>query len=359
MGLVAPSLPVVVHLRVPPHGRGTALAVVILGPEALVRGPGLEQGAVNAEVLPRDVAAQVGLLHHRREEAVGDLLLQQPLPVLAEGAVVEALGVDVQVQEELEEQVVPQPLAELPLAPDRVQGHQNRGLEQLLGRHAVPARGGVHGVELRLQIRQDCLHHRLDPPDRVVVGDQAVRRQGGQHRHLQVGGAAHARDLRKVVFDTPRLAHPSHLVGTESDRENQHPASGAVRAAVAALRAIVERSPGSYAELAGEVRAAEIPNEYGVELLDALHAACALLTPEAGMDEVLAAVSRTARAESDDPLREDAPPMRALTVEVMTLHASKGLTADYAVIVDAFREVLPADKPRDRGRRLVSCTGDS
>jgi hypothetical protein len=134
----------------------------------------------------------VGLPHHRREEAIGDLLLQQTLPVLAEGAVVKALGLDVEIEEELEEQVIAQPLTELPLAADRVEGHQHRRFEQLLWGHAVPARGGIHGLELRLQIRQNRLHHRLDAPDGVVGWDQAVRGQTGQHRHLQVGGATHA-----------------------------------------------------------------------------------------------------------------------------------------------------------------------
>jgi hypothetical protein len=129
----------------------------------------------------------VGLPYHRREEAVGVLLLKQSLPVLAEGAVVEALGVDVEVEEELEEQVIAWPLAELPLAADRVEGHQHPRFEPLLGVHAVPADGGIHGLELRLQVGQGRLHHRLDAPD--GMGGWA---QAGQHRHLQVGGAAHA-----------------------------------------------------------------------------------------------------------------------------------------------------------------------
>jgi hypothetical protein len=43
-----------------------------------VRGPGVEHGAVDTEVLAGDVAAQVCLLHHSREEAISDLVGQQP-----------------------------------------------------------------------------------------------------------------------------------------------------------------------------------------------------------------------------------------------------------------------------------------
>jgi hypothetical protein len=111
--------------------------------------------AIDAEVLPRDVAAQARLLHHRGEEPVGDLLAQEPLAILGERAVVETLGVHVEVEEVLEEQVVAQPFTELPLAANRVQGHQHRRLEQLLGRHALSTGGRVHSVELGFQLLQD------------------------------------------------------------------------------------------------------------------------------------------------------------------------------------------------------------
>jgi len=64
-----------------------------------VRGPGLEQGAIDAEVLARDVAPQLGLLDDLGQEPIGDLGLEQPLPVLGEGGGVERRGVDGQVQE--------------------------------------------------------------------------------------------------------------------------------------------------------------------------------------------------------------------------------------------------------------------
>ncbi len=132
------------------------------------------------------------LLHHRGEEAVGDLVLEEPVAIAREGAVVEALVIDGEIEEELEEEVIAEPLAELALAPDRVQGHQHCCLEQLLRGHALPTRGGVHGVEPRPKFLEDRLHHRLDPPNWVVQRDQAIGGQGGQHRCLPGGGTAHA-----------------------------------------------------------------------------------------------------------------------------------------------------------------------
>jgi superfamily I DNA/RNA helicase len=136
-------------------------------------------------------------------------------------------------------------------------------------------------------------------------------------------------------------------------RDGDGSPSGAMRAAVTALRSMVEHAPRTCAELVGELRGAGIPDAYRVKLLDALAAACASLPGDEGLDEVAAALSRAPRIVSDDPLPDGSASTRPLIVEVMTLHASKGLTADYAVVVDAFREVLPANKSRDRGRRLA------
>jgi hypothetical protein len=65
------------------------MIVVVLGPEALDRCPGLDQRAVHAEVL---AAHEVrGLLADGPKEHAGDLMVHQALPVAAEGARVERL----------------------------------------------------------------------------------------------------------------------------------------------------------------------------------------------------------------------------------------------------------------------------
>jgi len=74
-----------------------------------------------------------------------------------------------------------------------------------------------------VQIRQDRLHHRLD---RRIGWSSGIKLSdsGGQHRHCQVGGAAHAPIFRKV-YSTPQDSPHPITCGTESDRENQHPAN--------------------------------------------------------------------------------------------------------------------------------------
>jgi hypothetical protein len=78
----------------------------VLGAEALVGGPCLEQGPVHEEVLGRGVATKVGSGGPRGEESVGDFVLQKALPVLGERGGVERLRLDGKVQEPLEQQVV-------------------------------------------------------------------------------------------------------------------------------------------------------------------------------------------------------------------------------------------------------------
>ncbi len=153
-----------------PHvaARGGISPGAVLGLEALVRRPRLQQRPVDGEVITGEVAAQLRLTHHGGEEPVGDLVVQEPLAVLGEGRRIERGGVDGQVQEPLEQQVVVQPLAERPLAAQRVQRHQHRGLQQLLGRHTRPADPRIHGIELAVEIAEHGVDHLADPADRVI-----------------------------------------------------------------------------------------------------------------------------------------------------------------------------------------------
>ena len=167
----------------------------VLGLEALVRRPRLQQRPVDGEVLARDVAAQLGLADDRGEEPIRDLGFQQPVAVLGERRRVERLGVDRQVQEPLEQQVVVQPLAERPLAAHRVQRHQHRRLEQLLGRDARPTDPRVHRVELAVELAQDLVDDPADPPDRVILRDQILGAQRREHRQLLFGLASHPHRL--------------------------------------------------------------------------------------------------------------------------------------------------------------------
>ena len=166
MRLVAAALPPEVHRRVARivvRGRRRAF----LGPEALETGGGLDQGPVHAEVFIRQQPLPVGRPHHLVEQGPAHVVCHQPLPVLGEDGRVEAALHQVHVQEPAVEQVVLEFLAEGALAAHRVEGDQQRGLQQALGRDGGPTHTGIHAVELRRQ----PIGHGLDPLQRMVLRD--------------------------------------------------------------------------------------------------------------------------------------------------------------------------------------------
>jgi hypothetical protein len=131
------------------------------------------------------------LADHRGEEPIGDLMVQEALAVLGEGRGVEDPGVDGQAQEPLEQQVVVQPLAERPLAADRVQRHQHRRLQELLGRHAGAPDPRVHGLEVTVEFGEHVVDDLTDPSDRMTRRDQLLGAQRHQHRQLPIRRSSH------------------------------------------------------------------------------------------------------------------------------------------------------------------------
>lgn len=95
-------------------------------------------------------------------------MVQQPFTVLGERGRVERLGVDGQIQEPFEQQVVVEAFAERSLASDRIQRHQHRRLQQRLGRHARSDRRGVHGIEVAIELAEHHIDDLADPPDRMI-----------------------------------------------------------------------------------------------------------------------------------------------------------------------------------------------
>jgi hypothetical protein len=132
------------------------------------------------------------------EEGWGDGVVEQAATVLGEAGVVAGGFTHVAAQEALEEQVVLQPFAELALAANRVEGHQQAAFEQVLGWNRGPALEGVHGVEGRRQAAERELDQGPDAADGMPGGDQLVRGDRAQHRELAPCGTAPAGGLQDV-----------------------------------------------------------------------------------------------------------------------------------------------------------------
>ena len=144
--------------------------------------------------------------HHLAEEGARYVVGEQALTVLREAGGVERLVCDVEVEEPFEEQVVAQPLAELTLTADRVERDQQARLEQVLGRDRGAPAAAVHRADEWRELRQRRIDDRLDAADRVVVGDERVRRHRQQDIGLTLRVASHGAALR---LRPHRQSHPS------------------------------------------------------------------------------------------------------------------------------------------------------
>ena len=108
---------------------------------------GLDQRAIDGEVLAAHEALSPGALDDRAEEVRRDLVLEQALAVEREDRPVEDLLGHVHVEKPAVEQVVAELLAEHPLAPDTVERHQHARLQEPLGRDRGPSGRAEHAVE--------------------------------------------------------------------------------------------------------------------------------------------------------------------------------------------------------------------
>src|SRR5262252_1307909 len=130
--------------------------------EALERCPCLDQGTVDGEVFLAQKPCTASLLDHASEETLGDVRLDKTLPVLRECTRIEPPLRHVHVQEPAKEKVVVELLAEETLAAHRVEGHQQRRLEQSFGRDGRPAHLRVHPIECNCEVRQCHIDELLD-----------------------------------------------------------------------------------------------------------------------------------------------------------------------------------------------------
>lgn len=126
----------------------------------------------------------LGLPHDEPEELAADLVFQKALAVLGKRRGVEAGAHHVHVEEPAEQQVVVELLAELPLAADREQRHQNHGLEQPLRRNGCAADPAVHLVELSGELGEGPVSEHLHLTKTVVLRDSVGRGNQAQHRRL-------------------------------------------------------------------------------------------------------------------------------------------------------------------------------
>src|SRR5262252_3630583 len=117
-------------------------------------------------------------------------------PVLRECTRIEPPLRHVHVQEPAKEKVVVELLAEETLAAHRVEGHQQRRLEQSFGRDGRPAHLRVHPIECNCEVRQCHIDELLDGAQRMPLGHYRRRRHQTDHGALLRLDPSHRATIR-------------------------------------------------------------------------------------------------------------------------------------------------------------------
>ena len=124
----------------PCGGSVSIRGAAVLGLEALHRGPGLDQRAINREVLIRQQPLHAWERQKSGQKPGGDVAFEQPVAVLGEGGRVPDRIVDAEPDKPAEQEIVIQPLHQQALGADRVERLQEHRPQQPLRRDRGPAR---------------------------------------------------------------------------------------------------------------------------------------------------------------------------------------------------------------------------
>lgn len=194
MGVVAarPAFPI--GLGVASAARGRLVVRAVLGSEALLAGPGLDQGAVDREVFLGEQSGPVGQGHHLGEEGFDHRVGEQPVAVLGEHRVVPHRIVDGQPDEPAKQQVVAHLFHQLPLGAHRVEHLEQQRPHQLLRGDRLAPGVGIDRIEQTVQTAERFIDQPLDGAQRVIRGHEVVELG---HRE-------------EVLLHRTRPAHPAH-----------------------------------------------------------------------------------------------------------------------------------------------------
>ena len=214
--VVAPPLAVEVALGVAPTARVArrrSIAAFRLGLEALHASEGLDQRAIDREVLVREQRPDRGLAQHRLEQPRGDVPVEQPVAVLREHRDVPDRIFDAEADEPAEQQVVLKLLHQLALRAHRVERLQKKRTQELLGRDRGSADRRVQRRERGRERGEGSIHQGQNAPQRVVLRHPPLTTYVGEQRLCSNVATPHRR-IPHLVAPLPsptRSGQSSHL----------------------------------------------------------------------------------------------------------------------------------------------------
>ncbi|EJH67990.1 hypothetical protein VCHE45_3888, partial [Vibrio cholerae HE-45] len=209
VGVVAALVPLEVRRGIARAGARVVWRIV-LGTETLLRGPGLQQCAVDREVLIRDQPLLLRQAYHLAQKLGGHGLGIEAVTILREDRVIPHRIINGQADEPAEQQVVAQLLRQHPLAAQRVEQLQQLRPHQLLGGDRGAACVGIQGVEQGAHPLQSGVCQLADGAQGVSRWHEVIELGDSEQRFLCDIGATHGnRGSRKIGADIVNLTRQS------------------------------------------------------------------------------------------------------------------------------------------------------
>ena len=190
--------------------------LAVLALETLERGPGVDQRAVNGEMIGRQQALTARKTNDFIEEATRDIGHDQALAQTAEIRLIQAGALQVHVEKPAEQDVVIELLAKLTVRANRVQRDEQLPLEQTFRRNRRATDTRVLRVELRRYGAKRPIRQLLDRSQRMIRRYARLGREVVEHRGLGIELAAHRSQDKSFGSTTMTIANSGRSLGFAS-----------------------------------------------------------------------------------------------------------------------------------------------
>ena len=208
MRVVLAFLATEVALGVAPAAARRGRFAAVLRHKALHAGPGLDQRAVNREMVAGQKLAKLRQVQHAGKELGRDIAIEQAIPVLAEYRGIPDRIVRRQSDEPAEQQIIVELLHQLPFRAHRVERLQQQRPQQSLRRDRRSAVARVQLVELPRQTRQHRVGQRADSPQRMIRRYPPLYRDVAEKTLRPLVFAAHRNPRSKGITHMHRITLP-------------------------------------------------------------------------------------------------------------------------------------------------------
>ena len=155
--------------------------LAVLGLEALVAGPGLDERPVDGKMLGRQKRRDLRMRQERRQKMLKHIAIQQAVAVLRKRRGVPDPIIGRKPHEPPEQEVVVHLLHQHALRTNAVKRLQKQRRHQLFGRDRGTALARVKPREARAHRRQNIVQQRPDRTQRMLFGNTVLRRNAGKH----------------------------------------------------------------------------------------------------------------------------------------------------------------------------------